>query len=113
MNPSRLPNTLRAILIALTAGVVLSFAAPAQAAPAVDGVIVDASWQDRRITVRAENGKIAYFIVPKKISIAGSKNVHEDALAFHSHLRPRTKVSVAQGKQLRKNVFAAADVRRR
>lgn len=113
MNPSRLPNSLRAILIAMTAGVVLCFAAPAQAAPNVDGVIVDASWSDRRITVRAENGKVAYFIVPKKISIAGSDNVHEDALSFHEHLRPRTKVRVSKGQQLRESVFKAADVRRR
>ncbi|MFT5471466.1 MAG: hypothetical protein ACI8UO_006600 [Verrucomicrobiales bacterium] len=113
MNPNRFSNLLRAIKIALVAGAVLGFAAFAQADPAVDGVIVDSSWSERRISVRDQSGTIIYFIVPAKIAIAGSADMHKDALAFHTHLRPRTSVRIAKGRQLRRNVFAAVDIYRR
>ena len=90
--------------------VALGVVTPAQAAPVVKGQIVESSWSDRRISVRDEGGNISFFIVPPKISIAGSVDVHKDSAAFRKHLRPKANVRVVKGSQLRRSLFAAKDI---
>ncbi|MEM7009890.1 MAG: hypothetical protein AAF585_00270 [Verrucomicrobiota bacterium] len=110
MKTNNIPKSLSIATAVLMVIVALGVVTPTQAAPVVKGQIVESSWSDRRISVRDENGNISLFIVPPKISIAGSVDVHKDSTAFRKHLRPKAKVRVVKGSQLRRSLFAAKDI---
>ena len=110
MKSTNISNLLSAIAVALVIVAALGVVAPVQAAPTVKGHIVESSWTDRRIAVRDESGAITQFIIPPKLTIAGSADLHRDSAAFRKHLRPQTPVRVVKGSQLRRSLFAAKDI---